>query len=173
MNTPDLALPNASDPCQFRAALGNFCTGITVITAHDTERPLGLTCQSFSSLSLDPPLVLLSPARSSTTWPRIRALGAFCINVLAEDQQELSSQMAQSGTDKFAGIHWHRSPLGSPVFPGAATWLDCTLRDEHDGGDHTIVVAAVHDLSTSADARPLLYHRSHYATLASGPPVGH
>jgi len=155
----------AVDPATFRAVLGRFCSGITVITALGPAGPLGLTCQSFSSLSLDPPLVLFSPARTSTTWPRIREVGRLCVNVLAEAHSGLSAAMARPGTDKFAGVRWSASPLGAPRLEGAVAWLDCVVEAEHAGGDHTIVVAAVHGLSAGPSARPLLYYRGRYATL--------
>lgn len=156
----------AVDPAQFRSVLGNFCSGITAVTALGPDGPLGLTCQSFTSLSLDPPLVLLSVAKTSKTWPKIREVGSFCINILAEHHQEISNQMARSGTDKFAGADWDTTPLGAPRLAGSAAWLDCTLEAEYDGGDHTIVVAGVHDLSAATEVRPLLYYQSRYTALA-------
>jgi flavin reductase (DIM6/NTAB) family NADH-FMN oxidoreductase RutF len=163
-------MPNvypAVDHAAFRAVLGRYCSGVTVITALGPDGPLGLTCQSFSSLSLDPPLVLFSPARTSTTWPRIREVGRLCVNVLAEGHSGLSAAMARSGTDKFAGVRWGTSAHGAPRLEGAVAWLDCVVEAEHDGGDHTIVVAAVHELSAGPSARPLLYYRGQYATLAA------
>ena len=157
----------AVDPAAFRAVLGRFCSGITVITALAPSGPLGLTCQSFSSLSLDPPLVLFSPARTSTTWPRIREVGRLCVNVLAEEHSWLSAAMARSGGDKFAGVDWDTSPHGAPRLDGAVAWLDCVVEAEHDGGDHTIVVAAVHELSAGPTERPLLYYQGRYAALAA------
>ncbi|MCW2893403.1 MAG: flavin reductase [Actinomycetia bacterium] len=157
----------AVDPATFRAVLGRFCSGITVITALGADGPLGLTCQSFSSLSLDPPLVLFSPARTSRTWPRIREVGRLCVNVLAEGHCELSAAMARSGTDKFAGVRWDTSAHGAPRLEGAVAWLDSVLEAEHDGGDHTIVVAEVHGLSADPSARPLLYYQGRYAALAA------
>jgi 3-hydroxy-9,10-secoandrosta-1,3,5(10)-triene-9,17-dione monooxygenase reductase component len=157
----------AVDPATFRAVLGRFCSGITVITALGADGPLGLTCQSFSSLSLDPPLVLFSPARTSTTWPRIREVGRLCVNVLAEGHCELSAAMARSGTDKFAGVRWDTSAHGAPRLEGTVAWLDCVVEAEYDGGDHTIVVAAVHGLSADPSARPLLYYQGRYAALAA------
>ncbi|MEU9267134.1 flavin reductase family protein [Streptomyces sp. NPDC048251] len=166
MGSPTASDTRTFDSALFRSVLGTFCSGITVVTALGSDGPLGLTCQSFSSLSLNPPLVLFSPAHSSTTWPKIRQADTFCVNILAEEQQQLSTQMSRSGTDKFAGVDWDTTPLGAPRLSGAAAWLDCTLEAEHDGGDHTIVVAAVHHLATTAQARPLLYHQGRYAALA-------
>ncbi len=145
-----------------RDGLGHFASGVTVVTAAGPDGPLGFTCQSFSSLSLDPPLVAIAPARTSTTWPRLRDVGRFCVNVLAEDQSDLSAAFARSGVDKFAGVPWRPSPHGSPVLDGVVAWIDCTLWAEYDGGDHTIVAARVLDLGADPDRRPLLFHRGAY-----------
>ncbi|SDD35073.1 NADH-FMN oxidoreductase RutF, flavin reductase (DIM6/NTAB) family [Geodermatophilus telluris] len=150
------------DPGVMRDVLGHFASGVTVVTADTDDGPIGFTCQSFSSLSLDPPLVALAPARTSRTWPRLRELGRFCVNVLAEDQAGLSSAFARSGVDKFAGVSWRPSRQGSPVLDGVVAWLDCTLWAEYDGGDHTIVAARVLDLAADPGRRPLLFHRGRY-----------
>ncbi|MGY1694134.1 flavin reductase family protein [Geodermatophilus sp. SYSU D00814] len=150
------------DPRVMRDVLGHFASGVTVVTSHSDAGPIGFTCQSFSSLSLDPPLVALAPARTSTTWPRLRDIGRFCVNVLAEDQSGLSAAFARSGVDKFAGVRWRPSPHGSPVLDGVVAWIDCTLWAEYDGGDHTIVAARVLDLGADPGRRPLLFHRGGY-----------
>lgn len=152
----------STDPTTLRSVLGHFPSGVTIVTGSVAGEPAGFTCQSFSSLSLDPPLVLILPGRSSTSWPRIEATGRFCVNVLAEDQGELSTTFAKSGTDKFAGVEWRSSPLGSPILAGATAWIDCTLHASHDGGDHLIVVGAVHDLDAPG-LPPLVFHRGAYA----------
>jgi 3-hydroxy-9,10-secoandrosta-1,3,5(10)-triene-9,17-dione monooxygenase reductase component len=154
-----------ADPVTFRRVLGSFCSGITVVAALSPAGPLGLTCQSFASLSLDPPLILFSPARASRTWPKIRDIGRFCVSILGEEHQKISVQMSRSGTDKFAGVHWQRTPLGAPRLAGAAAWLDCTLEAEHNGGDHTVVIAAVHHMAADPEISPLLFHRGRYAAL--------
>ena len=145
-----------------REVLGHFVTGIVVITAVGPAGPLGFTCQSFASLSLDPPLVSFAPARSSTTWPGIREVGAFCVNVLAAGHEELSAGFARSGVDKFAGVDGRAAPSGSPVLEGVSAWIDCTLWNEYDGGDHTVVVGLVQDLGADPDRQPLLYYRGRY-----------
>ena len=160
MSRPTPVVP--PDPQRMRSVLGHFASGVTVITAHDGTWPLGFTCQSFSSLSLDPPLVTFCPARSSTTWPRVREVGRFCVNVLAESHAGLSGQFARSGTDKFAGVSWRPSSQGSPVLDGVVAWIDCELWAEYDGGDHTIVAAAVHDLGEDPALTPLVFHRGGY-----------
>jgi flavin reductase (DIM6/NTAB) family NADH-FMN oxidoreductase RutF len=95
----------------------------------------------------------------------LRALGRFCVNVLAEDQSALSARFARSGTDKFAGVPWRRSPQGSPVLDGVVAWIDCRLWAEYDGGDHTLVAARVLDLGADPSRRPLLFHRGSYGLL--------
>lgn len=167
MRTGEIPEPyDATDPAAFRFVLGHFCTGVTIVTALGPDGPVGLTCQSFSSLSLAPPLASFNASRASTSWPLIRAADAFCVNILAEGQRRLSVQMSKSGTDKFAGVDWRPTPLGAPRIDGAAAWLDCTLRAEYDGGDHTIVVAAVHRFMAANGARPLLFYRGGYGSLA-------
>ncbi|WP_037188492.1 flavin reductase family protein [Rhodococcus sp. 114MFTsu3.1] len=156
-------------PGQMKDVLGHFCSGITVITAMSPDGPVGFTCQSFSSLSLDPPLVTFSPARSSTTWPKIREIGSFVVNVLAEDHDQLSNGFAKSGADKFAGVDWTESISGAPVLDGVVAWADCSLWAEYDGGDHTIVAASVSDLRAYRERSPLLYYRGAYHLIDRHP----
>lgn len=149
----------------YKSVLGRFCTGVTVITAMADGVPVGFTCQSFSALSLEPPYVCFCPSRTSTSWPRIRAAGRFCINILAADQEDVCRSFARSGADKFAGVRWLPSPNGSPVLGGSLAWVDCTLEREVDGGDHTIAIARVTGLSERRDAAPLLFYRSAFGAL--------
>jgi 3-hydroxy-9,10-secoandrosta-1,3,5(10)-triene-9,17-dione monooxygenase reductase component len=164
---PDGA-PPIVDPRVMREVLGHFASGVTVLTAVTDEGPIGFTCQSFSSLSLDPPLVAFAPARTSRTWPRLREIGRFCVNVLAEGQDDVSQNFARSGTDKFAGVPWTPSVHGAPVLDDVVAWIDGELWAEYDGGDHTIVVARVLDLGAHPERRPLLYHRGTYGLLRRG-----
>ena len=101
------------NPALYRRALGTFCSGLTIVTGYDTG-PIGFSCQSFSAISLDPPLIMISPGRSSRTWPRIREVGSCCINVLADDQAKLCRSFAVSGAEKFYGVDWRLSTWGSP-----------------------------------------------------------
>ncbi|WP_234834914.1 flavin reductase family protein [Mycolicibacterium stellerae] len=149
-------------PQLMRTVLGHFCSGITVITTMSDGGPIGFTCQSFGSLSLDPPLVMFSPGRSSTTWPRIRDVGTFAINVLAAHHDGLSNGFAVSGADKFAGVKWSPGSLGAPILDDVVAWAECRLWAEYDGGDHTIVAAEVLDLQANSQDRPLLYFRGAY-----------
>jgi 3-hydroxy-9,10-secoandrosta-1,3,5(10)-triene-9,17-dione monooxygenase reductase component len=159
---PSDAPPGALGTTILREVLGHFASGVAVVTARGPDGPLGFTCQSFASLSLDPPLVSFAPARSSTTWPRIREVGAFCVNVLADDHERLSANFARSGVDKFAGVDWRPGPTGAPVLAGVSAWIDCELWNEYDGGDHTIAVGRVLDLGADAARLPLLFYRGRY-----------
>jgi flavin reductase (DIM6/NTAB) family NADH-FMN oxidoreductase RutF len=156
-----MATPSV-DAASMRDVLGHFCSGVTVITAMSPEGPVGFTCQSFASLSLDPPMVSFAPARTSSSWPRVRAARRFCVNVLADDQEAVSNAFARSGTDKFAGIDWRPSRLGAPVLAGVVAWIDCELWAEHEAGDHTLVAASVIDLRADTARSPLLFHRGTY-----------
>lgn len=153
--------------------LGNFGTGVTVITAISPQGPIGFTCQTFASLSLDPPMVTFCPALTSTSWTRIRDLGGFTINILADDHGWLSDNFARAGAegaDKFDGIGFTMSARGGPILEGVLAWVDCTWRAEYPGGDHTIVVADVLDLDAAPDVMPLFYFRGGYLRRNSDSP---
>jgi flavin reductase (DIM6/NTAB) family NADH-FMN oxidoreductase RutF len=149
-------------PRRLRHVLGHFASGLTVVTAATETGPAGFTCQSFSSLSLDPALVTFSPARSSSTWPLLRKAGRFTVNILPAESQHLAAQFARSGTDKFAGVEFSASPLGNPVLDQALAWVDCELHEEYNGGDHTIAVGAVRALGARDGAQPLLFFKGEY-----------
>lgn len=163
---PVLAQAPAIDATAFKAVLGRFCSGVTVITALDEGEPVGFACQSFASLSIDPPLVSFFPAKTSSTWPRIRRAGRFCVNILADHQTEICRQLGRPGADKFAGVDWIPSGNSSPLLTGALATIDCELHDEVDGGDHTIVIARVTGLNEHSDATPLLFYRAAFGRLA-------
>ena len=156
------------DQTEFRRVLGSFATGVTVVTApaaDDEAGPAGFACQSFSSLSLDPPLVAFMVGRTSTTWPRIARAGVFCVNVLGAGQQALCRAFAASGTDKFAGVDHDAAPVsGAPRLTGTLAWIDCTIHAVHTGGDHLIVVGRVNALGTGdgTDEQPLLFHQGRF-----------
>ncbi|MFD0902855.1 flavin reductase family protein [Actinomadura sediminis] len=149
----------------FRDALGRFASGITVVTSIDAAgRPAGFACQSFASLSLDPPLVLFCVARTSTSWPKMAGTGRFAVNVLAAGQRDVCRAFAVSGGDKFAGLSWTRSPHGTAHLDGALATVDCTIADVHEAGDHLIVVGSVRELDARDGGGPLLYYRGDYFT---------
>jgi 3-hydroxy-9,10-secoandrosta-1,3,5(10)-triene-9,17-dione monooxygenase reductase component len=148
--------------------LGRFASGLCVVTALDDDgAPVGLTCQSFASVSLDPPLVLFVPAHTSRTWPVIERAGGFCVNVLAADQQALSDRMATGGAERFTGLDWTPAPAtGAPVLGGTLAWIDCTTEAVHPAGDHHVVVGRVQALETGpSQDGPLLFFRSAYHRL--------
>ncbi|MFB7276707.1 flavin reductase family protein [Streptomyces hydrogenans] len=154
------------DPARFRDVLGRFASGITVVAALDDGAPVGFACQSFASLSLDPPLVMLAVGRSSTSWPRIQAAGRFCVNILAEDQRTTCAALGRSGPDKFADVPWRVSEHGTVRVDGALAHVECVLHEVYEAGDHHLVTAHVVALDAGEDGRPLLYYRSRYAVGA-------
>jgi 3-hydroxy-9,10-secoandrosta-1,3,5(10)-triene-9,17-dione monooxygenase reductase component len=146
------------DTGEFRATLGHFASGVVVITATHGHRPVGLTCQSFFSLSLDPPLVALAPGKSSTSWPRVAEADGFCVNVLSSDQEALARTFAHTGADKFAGVGWSPAPTGPPRLHGALAWVDCEIDTVQEAGDHYLVIGRVVGLETGS-GQPLLFYR--------------
>jgi 3-hydroxy-9,10-secoandrosta-1,3,5(10)-triene-9,17-dione monooxygenase reductase component len=160
------------DATAFRKVLGHFCTGVTVVTAASPAGPVGFACQSFAALSLEPPLVLFCPSRASTTWRAIHSVGAFCVNILSAEQQEISRVFGTAGADKFAGIGWSPGPHGTPILDGVLTWLACVVEMVHEAGDHYVVVGRVKTLGEYRDGRPLLFYRGRYAVTEAteGPP---
>ncbi|MFI5619536.1 flavin reductase family protein [Streptomyces sp. NPDC051567] len=162
------AVAPAVAPAEFRAVLGNFASGVTVVTAprgegEGEEGPAGFACQSFASLSLDPPLVTFMVARTSATWPRIARAGVFCVNVLGAGQDALCRAFAVSGADKFAGVAHTPAPgTGSPLLDAVPAWIDCRVHAVHTGGDHLIVVGRVVALGATGEGEPLLFHKGRF-----------
>ncbi|MFE6677073.1 flavin reductase family protein [Streptomyces sp. NPDC057729] len=158
------------DPAEFRGVLGHFASGVTVVTAHDPDDeagPAGFACQSFASLSLDPPLVAFMVARTSTTWPRIARAGSFCVNILGAQQGALCRSFAVSGADKFAGVPYGPAPAtGSPLLDSVPAWIDCRIHAVHTGGDHLIVVGRVEALGAVDGGDPLLFHRGRFGRFS-------
>ncbi|HEX6877228.1 MAG TPA: flavin reductase family protein [Nocardioidaceae bacterium] len=148
---------------KFRDVLGRFCTGVTVVTSVSNGQPVGMTCQSFSSVSLDPPLVLFCPSKSSNAWPQMQRAGFFCVNLLSHDQLDLSNTFAKKGVDKFAGVSWRSSATGAPLLDGVLGWVDCTIYAVHEAGDHYVVIGRVMDLGVEEAPHPLLFYRGRYA----------
>ncbi len=148
---------------RFRDVLGRFATGVTVVASMSDGKPVGMTCQSFTSVSLDPPLVLFCPAKTSRAWPLIQRSGFFCVNLLSHDQLELSNGFASKGADKFAGVTWRPSETGAPLLEGVLGWVDCTVYAVHEAGDHYVVVGRVIDLGVEEAPHPLLFYKGQYA----------
>jgi flavin reductase (DIM6/NTAB) family NADH-FMN oxidoreductase RutF len=163
---------------QLRDAFGTFMTGVTVVTTMDAaQQPLGFTANSFSSVSLDPPLLLVSIAKSSSNYERFVNGNGFAINILSEHQKEVSNTFARPVDDRFATVAWQAGPNGAPILMGAAAWFDCSLHQVVDAGDHAILIGKVEAFEASHRAG-LGYYRGSYftpaqagAALAVGPAV--
>jgi flavin reductase (DIM6/NTAB) family NADH-FMN oxidoreductase RutF len=156
-----------TDQAWFREVLGCYPTGVTAITATLDGKPVGMAVGSFTSLSLDPPLVLFCPAKTSTTWPAIEQAGAFCVNVLSEHQEQVCRAMAAKAPDKFGDVAWRPGQTGSPVLEGAAAWIECVLERVVDGGDHWIVLGRVLELGREEGRSPLVFLGGGYGTFTS------
>lgn len=157
------------DPARFRQVLGQYPTGVSVVTSMDGDRPIGMTVGTFTSVSLDPPLVAFLPQKTSTTWPLVQRSGRFCVNVLTWEQEHLCRQMARPSDQKFNDVAWRRSGLGSPIIDDAVAWIDCEIQDVVDAGDHLIVIGAVRALDLEQDALPLVFFRGGYGRFTPGP----
>lgn len=147
---------------QYRQVLGHFPTGVVVVTGAGDAGPVGFSVNSFTAVSLDPPLVAFCAERRSGSWAIIQGSGAFCANVLAEDQEALSRVFAMRGPGKFQGIGWSPAPSGSPLLDGVLAWVDCGVEAVHDGGDHEICVARVLALGVERRDGPLVFYRGGY-----------
>ena len=157
---------HAFDEAKFRQVLGHFPTGVTVVTAVDDDGPIGMAIGSFASVSLEPPQVLFCAGTHSRSWARIRAAGSFCVNVLAEDQEDVCRVFASSADDKFAEIGWKHSGNGTPRIEGVLAYIDCDIATVVESGDHDIVVGAVTALDVLHEAGPLLFFRGGYGRFA-------
>ncbi|MBM7369011.1 flavin reductase family protein [Gordonia hydrophobica] len=151
---------------QYRTALSHFGSGVVIVTSTDDDgSPIGMTVGSFSSISMEPPLVGFFAAHTSTTLPGILGRGTFCVNVLAESQHALARSFARTGADKFAGVEWTPDAAGSPRLADAHAWIGCTLDVRTSIGDHDLVVGAVDTLVIPTESDPLLFHRSMFHGL--------
>jgi flavin reductase (DIM6/NTAB) family NADH-FMN oxidoreductase RutF len=154
------------DGARFREVLGHFATGVTIVTALEGGEPVGFSCQSFAALSLEPPMVILAPAKSSTSWPRIARAGAFCVNILGEDQEAVCRAFAVSGGDKFDGVDWTPGPNGAPHITGSLAIVGCTLGAIYEGGDHELVTGHVVSMEIG-EGLPLLFYRSGFGRFVA------
>ena len=154
------------DPATFRAVLGRFASGVTVVTVRDAEgRDHGMTVSAFCSVSLEPPLVLACIDRSAALLPTLGAGATYAINVLSESQEALSRRFAAEVDDRFDGVGYTRGPAGSPLLEDALAWLECRVEARVDAGDHVVVIGRVEHAQVSERAAPLLYYRSGYGRL--------
>lgn len=156
------------DSKEFRTVLGHFPTGVVIISGLDAAgKPQGLTIGSFSSISLDPPLVGFFPGLNSKSWPAIAESGAFCVNVLAASQGELCWRFAKENEDRFDGVKWTHSPLKSPMIDACVAFIDCKLESSSQIGDHLFVVGRVQSLVAVADAgNPMVFSKGAVVTTS-------
>jgi 3-hydroxy-9,10-secoandrosta-1,3,5(10)-triene-9,17-dione monooxygenase reductase component len=150
------------DPATFRTVLGHFATGVAIITAVDGDEPVGMACNSFTSVSLEPQLVLFCAANSSTTWPRIHAAGRWAANLLAEDGEAVCRRFAQQGIDRFEHLAYTIGRTGSPILDHSLAFVECETIDEYESGDHVIVVGRVVEMGYAPEGKPLLFYRGGY-----------
>ena len=165
--SPSGPRPLAPDPATYRTVLGHFATGVVIVSAIDSGEPVGMACNSFTSVSLEPPLVLFCAAKSSTTWPRIQAAGKWAANILDDDGEEICRLFAQKGADRFAHISYTPGRTGAPILDDALAFVDCETLVEHDAGDHVIVVGRVVELGYQHEGKPLLFYRGGYGRYES------
>lgn len=152
------------DPRALRDAFGAFMTGVTIVTTVSADgAPAGLTANSFTSVSLDPALLLVCLSGRSRTLPSIRASGGFAVNILAEGQRDLSNRFAGRSDDRFAGVDWTPGPRGGPILTGACGWFDCALHDEVAAGDHLVMIGKVEGFGLIG-GKPLGYAKGDYFT---------
>ena len=149
----------------FRSVLGHFPTGVTAVTAVNNGKPIGMAIGSFTSVSLDPPLVAFLPGKDSGSWKEIRESGSFCVNVMGQDQMDVCGVMASRAEDKFADVAWIPASTGSPSIGGSIAFIDCQIEDIHDAGDHDIVVGRVVDLKVMESKSPLVFFQGNYGTF--------
>lgn len=150
----------------FRCVLGRFASGVVVLSAMTPEGPVGMSCQSFFSVSLEPPLIAVSPSLTSRSWPRLRSAGCFGVSMLSVGQEAICRAFAVSGADKFAGVSWTPGVLtGAPLIAQAHAWLECVIETVSECGDHYLVVARVLDLK-GGEGVPLVFYQSKFTSLA-------
>ncbi len=165
MPAPHQALAPTFTPREFRDALGMFATGVTIVTTRTPDgQPVGLTANSFNSVSLDPPLVLWSLSQAAASLPAFRAGSHYAIHVLATEQRELAERFAARGTDRWSGLESQAGAGGVPLIPGCAAIFECFNRSRYDEGDHVIFVGEVERCSWRPDASPLLFHGGRFYT---------
>lgn len=154
----------------FRSTLSLFVTGVTIITCTDqTGAPVGITANSFNSVSLDPPLILWSVGKQARSLPAFDEASSFAVHILRDDQADLSQRFAKSGTDKFVGLPVETGLGGVPLLSDCAARLECALHAKHPAGDHVLFIAEVNRLTSDPNAMPLVYHGGRYAELSDKP----
>lgn len=155
------------DSAQFRQVLGAYPTGVSVVTAMGADgQPVGMVVGTFTSVSLDPPLVGFLPDKKSTSWPQIEVAGHFCVNVLASDQQEVCKQVSAKGPEKFVGVEYEISRHNLPVIANSIARIECSIHSVVEAGDHWIVLGNVLGMEVTRNDDPMLFHRGRYGGFA-------
>ncbi|MGH3095059.1 MAG: flavin reductase family protein [Streptosporangiales bacterium] len=149
-------------PAEMRLALGAFATGVTVVTGLDGDEASGFTCQSFASVSLEPPLVLFCADHRGRAWPRIRNAGRFCVNVLSDQQTDLCHRFGSRHGMKYEGLEWERTRWGTPAFRDVLLRVHAEVHGEHVAGDHNVVIGRVLAVEPLGDARPMIFFRGRF-----------
>lgn len=151
------------DSKEFRNILGNYPTGVCVITSFlPNGQPIGMTVGSFTSVSLDPPLIGFFSDHKSQTWQHIAKIKKFCVNILSEDQQNLGKQFSSRAEDKFDGVSFDLSDNGLPIFPNIVSWIDCELHDVVETGDHFLALGHVQNIALNDNQRPLIFYQGQF-----------
>lgn len=158
--------PQVLDPARLRRVFGAFPTGVTAVAALVGGRPLGITANSFTSVSLEPALVSICIARASSTWSVLRRAPRLGVSILGDAQERAGRQLAARGVDRFEGLTWRATTDGAVLLDGATAWIDTDIHQQIEAGDHDIVVLRVHDLDVDHDVAPLVFHASRYGRLA-------
>lgn len=156
--------PPQTDLRAYRAALGTFATGVTVVTITTDSGPIGITANSFASVSLDPALILWSPAKSSSRFSAFHAASRFAVHVLRDSQSAIATAFTRS-KDAFADLDWHLSGAGTPALPDCLARFDCDTHAAHDAGDHVIILGHVREVTQGLGA-PLVFHGGQYGRFA-------
>jgi flavin reductase (DIM6/NTAB) family NADH-FMN oxidoreductase RutF len=155
------------DVATLRRVLAAFPTGVTALAALVDGEPVGMAANSFTSVSLDPPLVSVCVATTSSTWPKLRRATRLGVSVLSHAQEAASRSLASRGVDRFAALTWTATEDGAILLDGASAWFDCAIEREIRAGDHEIVLLNVHGLGTDPQTPPLVFHGSRYRRLAA------
>jgi flavin reductase (DIM6/NTAB) family NADH-FMN oxidoreductase RutF len=154
------------EPIELRRIYGTFPTGVTAIAAlSDDGKPLGIAASSFTSVSLDPPLVSVCFGHSSTTWPALRTRPRLGVSVLGAHQEQASRQLSARAEDRFRGLEWHAGNDGAVLLTGASAWFECSIEQQIRAGDHDLVLLRVHELHADHAVAPLVFHASQYRRL--------
>lgn len=162
--SPGRSAPDTVDSATFRRVLGRYPTGVVVVTAVDDDGPVAMVIGSFVSVSLDPPLVGFLPAKTSSSWPRIERAGRFCVNVMGADQLPICNAFFRKEGDPWETLDWTHSPTGSPLLEGSLAWIDCTIDNVVDAGDHWMALGWVVALDCADEGDPLLFYSGGYGT---------